>query len=234
MLDNTSSSLGGKASAELEAVFAHEFSHLKDGWIKAFSGRAAVVGVPVIGIAAFYLLKRAYEKHDPKHKQSEKELAQALKEKVEHIAAGEIQQAEQVDHRIDEMQLDPAWKKYVIASAQYAAVAAIGLAGGLAVARYSSLASEFRADKFAVEITQKPETFKKMLTNLHEARGVKLGQKDHAFKQSLGYANGFLEKAEETLNWILKKTIHAHPTLEQRLSHVDKLVQNSIGGMPLR
>jgi Zn-dependent protease with chaperone function len=213
MLKSCNATLHEVMPPTLETVFAHEFSHLKDGFTHALSGRLVAIALPLVSMAGLYLYEKAKARTARKKEDTDKTYGARLHGSLNAVADEEIKKGHSTQHKfMDDYELNPNWKEHVMHSARYAMAAAIGLAAGLTFARYHSLAAEYRADKFAVEITKKPEAMKSMFTKTQEE-----WKNARPKPQTLG------EHIKDAYSYVISKSIHAHPTQAKRLSYIDKV-----------
>ena len=218
MMKLTGSSIYGKMSSELETVMAHEFSHLKDGGFHLLGNRLQVFAMPLVAMAGLYLYDRAKEKTEHKQGQSKAEYLNELTGNIHKEADAEIAKAHNPE-KPNEWHIDPDWHECIMNAGRYFLVAAVGLCAGLGIARHVALSAEYRADKMAVELTGNPEIFKKVLSDLHATRREARPEKP--------IADTFGKIIKEKYHDLLGETIHAHPTLKQRISYIDGLEQNA-------
>lgn len=215
MLDLTNSSIHRAITPELEAVMAHEFSHLKDGSMHMLMIHRGTFALPLVAMAGLYLYDRAKEKTKREYGQSKDEYLSELSKNIHKSADEEIEKGKNIQNQ-QEWHFDSYWKAGIINAGRYGIVAAVGLVGGLLAARHASLAAEFRADKNAVELTGNPEIFKKVLSELTNVKRKYL-------PDVRPKADNFGEIIKEKYHWLMARTLHAHPTLDERLSHIDRV-----------
>lgn len=215
MMKCTGADLSRRLSPGLEAVMAHEFSHLKDGALHSLHGHFTPFLLPLVAMAGLYLYDRANEKTKPQAGQSKEEYGKALADSVHKVADAEIEKCKCKEREAAKhWHYDPAWQAQIIDAGRYALVAAVTLGAGLLWARQHSLAAEFRADGFAAQHCS-PEAMKKVLNDLE---GVfKEARKNKPPIDSIG------AWVKDKLHWVLNKTVHAHPSLKERVSYIDQV-----------
>lgn len=214
MLESTGSSLNRPMSKKLETVMAHEFSHLKDGALHNLGVRVMPFALPLISMAGLWLYDRAKAKTKHIAHENKKEYGKRLTESIHKEADEQIEETKQGTNT-KKWHADPNWSEWAINAGRYALVAAVGLATGLLLTRHFSLSAEFRADKFAVEKTGSPEMFKDMLKQLSKIWGEAKANQPKEDK-----VGGIIM---EKYHWLISRTIHAHPSLQERLAHIDKI-----------
>ena len=215
MLDLTKSSVNGRMSPMLEAVMAHEFSHLKDGSFAIVAGRLLPFAMPIVAMSALSLYDRAKARTQRVDGESKGDYCNRLADNIDTISNEDIARCHQQAGKHDGWHVDPNWNEGMTRAGRYAIAAAIGLGVGLLGARFHSRASEFRADRMAVELTNNPEEFKRFFTVLEAewTRVLKNTPRDTALDKQV----------ENSLHRLMAETLHAHPSTAERIAHIDKV-----------
>lgn len=220
MMKLTNSSLHGRMSPELETVVAHEFGHLKDGFVHLYGTRLQVFAMPLVAMAGLYLYDKAHAKTEHKHGQSKAEYLNNLTENLHKAADAEIAETK-IDKKEYSWKTDPRWQEWLINAGRYSIAAAIGVAGGLAATHYGVKNLEYGADKMAVQLTGNPEIYKKVLSDMHAifdeaGRGaVKKYKKPDTFGKII----------KEKYHNILSEAMNAHPSLKERLDAINNFTK---------
>jgi Zn-dependent protease with chaperone function len=216
MMDMTGSSTSMRMSPGLETVMAHEMSHLKHS-IVGF--HIAPFTLPLIAMAGLDLYDRARARTERKLEQDRQELYRQLVGNINGVADADLEKFRKAEKTpSDKWGPDPVWQQYVTHLARYALVGMAGMAMGLSFAQHASLHAEFRADKFAVQLTGKPEMLKKALVDidkaLMKARKNKPVTNDPVLVRFMDGWKDFIESH-----------IHAHPSTEERISYIDQVMR---------
>lgn len=218
MMKLTGSSLDKPMSDKLAAVMAHEFSHLKDGVAHGLVTHLAPWALPVAAMAGLYLYDRAYANTPPLKEGGSREFHLALQNNIHKEADKAIAQAQEEESGIKQggMALDAGWQARMLNAGRYLMAGAVGLAGGLVYARHAALDAEYRADAFAAKLVG-PEAMKQVLVDLE---GVFKEARKNKPK-----ADTLWKRVAENYHWLVARTISAHPELEERLSHIDRVAE---------
>jgi len=208
---------------ELKAMIGHEMSHIKDGRFISHTARTlSIYTLPLAFAAGYYVLDKAYRK---KEHSEDKNLSMmdAIKQVVIDEKLGlskptNSKANDAIGQKTDLYEQCLRWGGTV-------AAAAVGLAAGLGLTRYMSLAAEFRSDRTGAMLTN-PEA---MVSAVKKLMGH---AEEMANKQS--FSGGFITTSP-TIDSALTKLwqrikgyyqqemmlldleyIHAHPTTAQR------------------
>lgn len=223
MMELTNASLSRPMSPELKSFMAHEFSHLKDGVLYSTGWqRLSPLTSPFIAMAGLALYDHITANTKKKPDESPEEYQERVTSNIHQSADEEIKKIEETKSDTPhKWEIDPQSKKGFVNGMRYIAAAAVGLGAGLMLTRHKMLSAEYRADKMAVEWAEAPEAQKKTLSNLHKIWG-EAGRKQPP-------ADTFAKKWNEFYHEkISANTIHAHPTLEQRLSFIDQVAKERL------
>ena len=215
LVDMAQGNLHGELTSELETILAHEFSHLKDGRVHASATRFATYALPLVAMAGLWIYDKAKAKTQHKADENKQDYGKRLTENIHKTADEEVDKSNTPD-KPHKWHADPTWSERILNAGRYAVVAAVGLAIGLTISRKMSLSAEFRADRMAVLKTEKPEVFKKILTQITE-------KTQGAVAERLQNGDPISESIYDKLQMILGSTIHAHPTLSERIAAIDKI-----------
>lgn len=209
-------SLKKRMNPALETVVAHELSHVRDGYLGGTIGsRLPVLAMPLAALAGYRLYLRA---HDKAKKDDAASLAQHVKDGVEE----EVAQAHAgAKEHANTPHPDPKWTEGLIRMGGDVAAVAAGLGTGLITTRHLSLASEYRADRMAVELTGKPNEFKDVLSNM-TACTYEIARLHHK-QQPKKLPKTLMDHVKREIWMTLEETVHAHPSLKERFSHIDKV-----------
>jgi len=164
MMELTGANIHSRLPENLESFLAHEFGHMKDGFLHYWSLHAAGLYIaPAVAMAGLYLYDKAHKKTlDEGNSQNKEAYANRVETHLHNIADEEIKKI-QNEKKTEGWQIDPEWKKGVINAGRYSMAAALGLALGVTGTRYGRTLAEYRADKMVARIA-KVEPFKETLS----------------------------------------------------------------------
>lgn len=219
LLDMSKTNLASAPNSGLKSFIAHEMAHLKHDALGVKISTLSPLLFPAAGLIGLAIYDRAVKNAALKNNP-----IQNIHEQIHQIADDEQKKLE------NEQLSDSAWKrepkihKPLIEVGRYAAVGLLGLASAYMFQRHISLSREFRADKIAVEIGKDPEAYKQLLTKV-------IGTHEHAGKLLLEYINNLKEPIKVTIKdrleygrlYLEEHYTHAHPSLKERLSFIDKV-----------
>ena len=217
IMEGTQSSLYRTPSTKMQGILAHELSHVRHDFGSSMATGLGPLIAPLAGLIGLWMYDRAQQK-----RQSNKEPTspQEVKQLNQDINAAAEEEKKHVDEQIYEpgkWHIDPVWQKAAIDVGRCMMVAAVSYAGAMLLARPSSISREYAADRFAVELTGEPETFKQTLTEIHKMADE--------MKKSVPPPSTFKEHVERIHKKFKNLTNHAHPTLKQRIAAIDKLTK---------
>ena len=207
----------------LQAVIAHELSHVKDGFTHAMNTRILpLLGMPALAVGALYLydktLNRMQRAGKQAHNKDELSLAleSASSEMLDELGVpGNVTPpAVQEQDGSYTFTPDETVKRNFVDRARYLVAAAAGLGAGLMTTRHYSIAGEFRADRMAVKLMGgRPEPMIEGLSTIY--RESRRPFVEYMRSQP---PKSDLQKASEKL-WkaIDMEFINAYPSLRERI-----------------
>jgi Zn-dependent protease with chaperone function len=205
-------------SPEIKGVMAHELSHLRYDLLPSIGTRLGVKIAPLAGMAGLWLFDKATHRKEKMAEKSIPDYVNMLHGEVRQYAETENHRIDNEEHKKGEWYVDPKWKKLALESGRYLAAAAISYAGMLMLGRHVSLSSEYFADKVAVEIGGNPEAFKNALRTIQQSH--------REMAKTIPAPTTFKEALKEAYDTLQAMTTHAHPSLPERIAHIDKVAAN--------
>lgn len=223
MMKATNASLNSRLTPELEAVVAHELGHLKDGFLHMWTlQRGALYATPIVAMAGLYLYDKAHEKTPHLENQSKDEHFKVLEQNLHKAADEEIEKIK--NEKKEGWQLDPKWQEGIMNAGRYSMAAAIGLVASLGITRCGMNAAEFRSDRMMVKLTQNPEPFKKIMTQMEDEGNQFLKYYEQRINQlkKEGFTMTFKNKIQ---NLYLTEIVGAHPSNVDRFKAINNFAE---------
>lgn len=201
LLHAMDSTVSGVPTQEMQAILAHELSHVKNSMRDILLPRASLLLAPVAAVAGYYLYERSHKKTQETGGNFHDHLAQAVQQ--DHAA-------------IDRTVFDPSIPHHdavkgtmhdLVSIGKYAAVAIAGTAAGAVAARQFSRSFEFAADRHAAKLVSA------------EAMGSALQKINGRFEEVLSTMD--MSKQPRLIK-LMNATFGAHPSLEERLANLNR------------
>ena len=224
MMEMTDANLGKSITPKLETIVAHEFSHLKHDFGMADKLAMNLPWLlPLVAVESLYLYNHARKKTPHSPTQSDGDYARKLTASINAVSSEDIRKTD-IPAPADTWHKDPRRERKIKETARYISVGALTALAGLFISREASLAREFRADKFAVELTGNKEIYKKMLVDMEDIW-------EKAFQENK-FGASFTKRFLESLKHIVENFTQAHPSTEQRIKFIDRLKSTQTGLSP--
>lgn len=220
LMQLTGASLHAPVSPKLETLLAHELSHLKHDLPGVIGTRLSIMAFPLVAVMGLHLYDRARHTTPRAPEETESNYKKRLADGIDNAAGEEkkaLLSAESLTFDQQQWRVEKNWWEKIVNAGRYAAAAAVGVGAALWLARRTSLAREFHADKFAAEVTGNPEILKSVLVDIHKEAEKLIAA--HPAPDSIG------KSFNEYYHDILVKTVDAHPSLRERLAFIDKVAQ---------
>lgn len=193
--------------ASFKSVIAHEMQHLAENPLRQYMLRTRLPWMMPLAAVGAVALYDAMQQSGKKGGQGLADATEAMRK-----AGANTDTVTQV------------YNTHTISAAHYLVAGALGLGGGLMASRHISRGSEFRADAAAVHYTNDMDGYIALLQKLHTQAGEGIA---HAGVDYIEQGDGFIGKLSKQLefgyNQLRVQTIHAHPSLAERVAAIRKL-----------
>lgn len=201
LLHALDSTVSGVPTQEMQAVLAHELSHVKHSLRDIGLPRASFLLAPVAAVAGYYLYERSHKKMQEKGGNLHDHLVQSAQQ--EHAAIGQAT----LDPSIPDHDAFKGTMHDLVTIGKYAAVAVAGTAAGALAARQFSRSFEFAADRHAAKLVNA------------EAMGNALKKMHGKFEEVLSTLD---MSKQPGLMKLMNATFGAHPSMEERLANLSR------------
>lgn len=194
----------GEIGAEVRAIIGHEMSHLRHAHIETIARNGPMFLAPLAAICGLHYYEEA---------KRTQHLHGGLAAAINHHAASD--KAE-----IDQLGQDPEYQKHPLAGAQldfagrvteagrYAAIAVLGLAGGMMASRHMANHYEFKADKLGAELASPAAMVQSLKRMVDESKRI--------YKQGDAISPNLYQQ-------IMHETAYGHPSYQARFERLNAM-----------